>query len=157
MTNASSVHGSFTVERRFPVAAAKVFAACADPALKRSWFAESDTHDVEVFESDFRVGGTERLAYRFRPNSPLPGAELTSHGLFHDIVDQQRIVSSSHMAVNGRTISVALETIELAEVRSETILTLTFQGVFLEGSDGPVMREQGWNVLLDQLGRAVAG
>jgi uncharacterized protein YndB with AHSA1/START domain len=164
MNSSAAVHGSFTIERRYPVAPARVFAACADPALKKSWFAESDTHEIEAFKSDFRIGGSERLIYRFGPSTPFPGATLTNDGIYHDIVDQRRIVTSSRMALAGKAISVALETIEIAEAGAETgadtgkatLLTCTFQGVFFEGADGPEMREQGWHDLLDRLGRALA-
>ena len=157
MTNPAVVHGNFTVERRYPAAPARVFAACADPLLKKSWFAESDTHEIIAFESDFQVGGAERLVYRFGSDTPFPGVKLTNEGVFHDIVDQRRIVTSSRMAIEGSPISVALETIEIEELGGDTSLTCTFQGVFFEGSDGPVMREQGWRDLLDRLGRMLAG
>ncbi len=156
MARSDAIHGSFTIERRYPAPPAKVFAACADPLIKKSWYAESDTHEVIAFESDFRVGGAERLTYAFGANTPFPGARLITEGVFHDILDQQRIVTSTRMAIEGKPISVALETIEIAEVEGETSLTLTFQGVFFEGADGPEMREQGWRDLLDRLGRALA-
>lgn len=84
---------------------------------------------IEAYESDFRIGGAERLTYRFGPSSPFPGAELTNEGVYHDIVDQRRIVTSARMALQGRPISVALETIEIAGAGEETSLTCTFQGV----------------------------
>jgi len=157
MANLAAVFGNFTIEKRYPTTPSKVFAACADPSLKKRWYAESDTHEITAFESDFRIGGAERLTYRFGPDTPFPGVELTNEGLFHDIVDQQRIVTSSRMAIEGRPISVALETFEIAEAGGETSLTCTFQGVFFEGADGPAMREQGWRDLLDRLGRALVG
>lgn len=156
MTNPAAVHGNFTIERRYPEAPAKVFAACADPAIKKSWYAESQTHEIKAFESDFRVGGAERLTYQFGPDTPFPGVELTNDGVFHDIVDGHRIITSSRMAIAGRPISVALETIEIAAADAGTALTCTFQGVFFEGSDGAAMREQGWSDLLDRLGRFLA-
>lgn len=157
MTIAHAVHGSFTIERRYPAGANKIFAAFADPSLKKSWFANSDTHEVETFQSDFRVGGAERLTYKFGADTPFPGARLVSEGVFHDIVDQQRIVTSSRMAIEGTPISVALETIEIAQAGEETCVTCTFQGVFFEGGDGSALREQGWRVLLKRLGKALAG
>lgn len=157
MSNSPAVHGSFTIERRCAAAPAKVFAAFAEPSLKKSWFAESDTHEIEAFESDFSVGGAERLNYRFGPNTPFPGAALTNEGMYHDIVDQQRIVMSSRMAIEGTPISVALETIEIAPEGAGTCVTCTFQGVFFEGADGPVLREQGWRDLLDRLSLTLAG
>lgn len=157
VTESSAVHGNFTIERRFHAKPARVFAAFADASLKKSWFAVSATHEVETFESDFHVGGAERLTYRFGANTPFPGVALTNEGIYHDIVDQQRIVTSSRMAIEGKPISVALETIEMAEDGAETCVTCTFQGVFFEGADGAVMREQGWRELLDRLGRILAG
>lgn len=71
-------------------------------------------------------------------------------------MDQRRIVTSSRMAIEGNPISVALETIEISEEGAETCVTCTFQGVFFEGADGPVMREEGWRELLDRLARTLA-
>jgi len=150
-----SVHGNFTIERSYRTAPARVFAAFADPAKKKSWFAVSDTHEIQAFESDFRVGGVERLHYRFGDNSPFPGDILSNEGYHHDIVPDRRIVTSSHMAIAGRPISVALVTVELTSNDGGTDVTLTFQGGFFEGSDGPEMRRGGWEKLLDRLGQAL--
>jgi uncharacterized protein YndB with AHSA1/START domain len=60
------------------------------------------------------------------------------------------------MAIEGKPISVALVTIELFPTRSGTDVTCTFQGVFFEGADGPVMREEGWRTMLDRLGDRLA-
>ena len=148
-----STHGNFTIERTYRAAPARVFAAFADPSKKKSWFAVSDTHEIESYESDFRVGGVEKLHYRFGDHSPFPGALLTNDGYHHDIVQDRRIVTSSHMALAGRAISVALVTVELSPNGSGTDVTLTFQGVFFEGADGPEMRKGGWEALLDRLAR----
>ncbi|MBB3691842.1 SRPBCC domain-containing protein [Sphingomonas sp. BK580] len=156
MARTVGVPGSFTIERRYPATPARVFAAFADPSLKKSWFAASDTHEVEAFTSDFRVGGAERLTYRFGATTPFPRALLTSEGVFHDIVDQERIVTSSRMSIEGTAISVALEMIEIVDDGAGTCVTCTFQGIFFEGSDGATMREQGWHVLLDRLGASLA-
>jgi uncharacterized protein YndB with AHSA1/START domain len=147
-----TVHGNFTVERHYRAAPARVFAAFADPAKKKSWFAVSDSHEITAFESDFRVGGVETLNYRFGPDTPFPGAELTNDGIYHDIVPERRIVSSSHMSLAGRRVSVALVTIELSPEGDGTDVTCTFQGAFFEGSDGPEMRKGGWEKLFDRLG-----
>ena len=148
-----STHGNFTIERTYRAAPARVFAAFADPSKKKSWFAVSDTHEIESYESDFRVGGVEKLHYRFGDHSPFPGALLTNDGYHHDIVQDRRIVTSSHMALAERAISVALVTVELSPNGSGTDVTLTFQGVFFEGADGPEMRKGGWEALLDRLER----
>ena len=46
MTEPAATHSSFTLERSYPRPPETVFAAIADPAKKRRWFAESYHHDV---------------------------------------------------------------------------------------------------------------
>jgi len=151
MSESPTVHGNFTIERHYDVSPARVFAAFADPSKKKSWFAASDTHEITAFDSDFRIGGVEKLHYRFGENTPFPGAQLTNDGTYHDIVPERRIVSSSHMALAGRPISVALVTIELTPSDNGTDISCTFQGAFFEGADGTEMRRGGWETLLDRL------
>lgn len=155
MTQSPTVHGNFTIERHYDVPPARVFAAFADPTKKKSWFAASDTHEVTAFESDFRVGGVEKLHYRFGENSPFPGAQLTNEGYYHDIVPERRIVTSSHMALAGRPMSVALVTIELTLSGEGTDVSCTFQGAFFEGADGIEMRRGGWETLFDRLAQSL--
>jgi uncharacterized protein YndB with AHSA1/START domain len=85
-------------------------------------------------------------------DTPFEGVELASVEYFHNIVPDQRIVSAATMTLGGRPISVALMTIELLSTDSGTDLICTHQAVFLEGADGPEMREHGWNALFDRLG-----
>jgi len=106
---------------------------------------------------DFRVGGIERTQYRFKEGSPFPGVELNNFGIFHDIVDNQRIVTASTMALGGRRFSTSLVTIELRPTATGTELICTHQGAFFEGADGPEMRQAGWQKLFDNLAAALAG
>lgn len=156
MSESPTVHGTFVIERTFPASPARVFAAFADPQRKKSWFAESDTHEIVAFESDLRIGGVERLHYRFGADTPFPGAILTNEGQFHDVVPERRIVTASHMAIEGKPISVALVTIELSPSGTGTDVTCIFQGVFFEGADGPEMRKGGWETMFDRLGQTLA-
>jgi len=53
-------HGTFTIEREFPLPPARVFAAWADPKAKAQWFAAPKNLAKEVVrEQDFRVGGKD--------------------------------------------------------------------------------------------------
>ncbi len=151
MNQPSVIHSTFVIERSYPKPPETVFAAFADPATKRRWFAEGEHHDVEGFESDFRVGGAERIRYRFKEGTPFPGTELVNEGTYEDIVENRRIVSASTMSLGGRHISASLVTLEFLPSDTGTDLICTHQGAFFEGSDGPEMREGGWRKLLEQL------
>ena len=80
MREQSVIHNTFVIERSYPKPPERVFAALADPAKKRRWYAESDTHDIELFETDFRVGGIERSrgVELEATLHPLPGWNLTT-------------------------------------------------------------------------------
>jgi uncharacterized protein YndB with AHSA1/START domain len=151
------VHSTFVIERTYPAAPERVFAAFADMELKRRWFAEGDSHDVDLFDMDFRVGGLERAEYRLNDSTPFPGVTIASEGTFLDIVPGRRVVSVSTMRFNKSRISAALVTVEVAPSDGGTDLVLTHQAAFFEGADGPQIRELGWRKLLDALGLALAG
>jgi uncharacterized protein YndB with AHSA1/START domain len=151
MNEQSVIHSTFVIEHSYPVPPERVFAAFADPAKKRRWFAESKNHNVEEFEMDFRAGGLERASYRFQESSLFPGAILVNEGSYLDIVANERIVTSATMTLGGKRISASLVTIELLPTDKGTDLICTHQGAFFEGADGPELREQGWRHLFERL------
>src|SRR5919202_1788709 len=59
MRERSIEHASFSIERRYDVPPATVFAAWADAAAKARWFSESGEWVAGPLELDFRVGGSE--------------------------------------------------------------------------------------------------
>ncbi|MGA3011632.1 MAG: SRPBCC family protein [Terracidiphilus sp.] len=148
------IHNTFVVERSYPVKPERVFTAFADPAQKRRWYAEDEHNEVESYEQDFRVGGREHYVKGgFKEGHPLRGLALKSENIYRDIVPNRRIIFTSTMAVEDRCFSVSLGTVELLPSKAGTDLILTFQSAFLEGADGPQMREAGWRALLDKLAR----
>src|SRR5262245_25792776 len=113
MDEQSVIHNTFVIERRYPVAPKRVFAAFADVEKKRRWFGERGSHDILEYEMDFRVGGAERSRYRFKEGTPFRGVVLTNEGITLDIVPDRRVVTASTMAFGDRCISASLVTIEL--------------------------------------------
>ncbi len=156
MEERSVIHDTFVIERSFSTTPERVFAAFADPAKKRRWFAEGHSHDVEEFEMDFRVGGSERARYRFKEGTPFPGTALTNVGSYQDIVPNRRVTIASTMSLGEKRISAALVTFEFLPTDKGTDLILTHQAAFFEGADGPKMREAGWRKLLEQLAAELA-
>ena len=146
-----ATHDTFVVLRTYPQPPQRVFAAFAEPALKRRWYAAGEHHDVEEFAMDFRVGGIERALYRFKPGTPFAGATFSSHGIYLDIVADRRVVTGSAMAMAERRFSASLVTIELVPDGGGTQLVCTNQGAYFEGADGPRAREAGWQKLLLRL------
>jgi uncharacterized protein YndB with AHSA1/START domain len=156
MEQQAVVHNTFVVERAYPVPPERVFAAFSDPAKKRRWYAGGDSHQVESYDMDFRVGGREHYASCFEEGHPLAGHTLKSENMYRNIVANRRIIFTSTMALEEKCFSISLGTVELLPTEKGTDLILTFQSAFLEGADGPEMREVGWRGLLDKLGKELA-
>ena len=152
MSDPTTVHDTFVLEGRYPLPPSEVFAALADPDLKRRWFAEGD-HPAESFEMDFRVGGAERTLFRLGADTPFPGTAIVTEGRYEEITPGRRVVVSSTMSLGDRRISTTLVTYELVENSGGTDLILTHQAAFYEGADGPEMRKDGWEKMLAGLDR----
>jgi uncharacterized protein YndB with AHSA1/START domain len=150
------VHATFTIERAYRAAPGRVFAAFADPAAKRRWFAEGEGFFVREYAVDFRVGGRETARFAFQggpPGAPSAGTPMGNDTVYQDIVPNERIVLAYTMTVAERRISASLATFELVPEGGGTRLVFTEQAAFFQGADGPQMREQGWRALLEALAR----
>lgn len=146
------VHASFRIEKTYPHPVAKVFAAFADGAIKQRWLNPQAPQNGAAYENDFRVGGQEHSRSIMGDDTPFPGAVLSSQALYLDVIANQRIVTGSNMMMNGTPFSGSLLTFEFEADGDGTRLICTHAGAYFENSDGPAMREHGWNYLLDQLG-----
>jgi uncharacterized protein YndB with AHSA1/START domain len=154
MTGRSVIHDTFSIERTYPAAPSRVFAAFASAEAKGAW---GDTGGLEpaegaagIQEFDFRPGGRERFGVRYE------GRTLRYDALYYDIVPDQRIVYSYQMYADDVRISVSVATIEFAKSGDGTALMWTEQGAYLDGIDGPqapALRKGGTVEMLDGLTR----
>jgi uncharacterized protein YndB with AHSA1/START domain len=142
----SVVHDSFSIERSYPFAPEKVFAAWASIAAKAHWFGnEEGLEPVGEHTLDFRPGGREHLSAK------AEGKLFDFDATYYDIVENERIVWSYDMHMDGRRLSVSVGTVELSGVPGGTRLVLTEQGAFLDGLDTNDQRAEGTRQFLENL------
>lgn len=152
MTERSVTHATFVIERRYAARPARVFAACSDPAQKAAWFIGPEEWASSDYSLEFRVGGREHAR-----GGVDGGPALSYDAVIQDIVEDQRIVTTYEMGLDGRRISVSVGTLELAPDGDGTLLVYTEQGAFLDGLDNAAQREGGSRVLFDKLAAALDG
>jgi len=148
MTARSQAHHDFTVERTFPVPVEMVWAAFADKEAKRLWFAaETEGLSMTAYDEDFRVGG-----HGMNEGSFHGGPPHRFRSTYTDIVEHERIIYTYDMWIGDTHISTSITTIVFEPLDGGTRLTLTEQGVHLDGYDNGEQRELGTAGLLDDLG-----
>jgi uncharacterized protein YndB with AHSA1/START domain len=145
----STEHATFVLERTYAAAPARVFEAWASAEAKSAWFGPRGDGGPAI-ELEFEVGGRERFA----AGGP-GGATYTYLALYQDIVPGERIVYTYEIYRDEARMSVSVATIEFAPAGDGTQLTMTEQGVFLDGHDTVAQREHGTRDMLEQLGSAI--
>jgi uncharacterized protein YndB with AHSA1/START domain len=147
MPERSVTHHTFSLDRDYDSPPSRVYAAWADPAEKRRWWAGGD----DSLELDFRIGGRELsegtagdMRYRYE-------------AVYQDIVPEERIIYTYEMHINGERTSVSVATVEFKPDGDGTKLTFTEQGAFLDGLDSGELRENGTGSLLGFLDSYLAG
>jgi uncharacterized protein YndB with AHSA1/START domain len=140
------VHATLVVERRFLAPVDIVFAAFSDGEQRARWHFPGEDWELVEFKQDFRVGGREHSRF-----GPKGHANLREEGIFLDIVENVRILSSGTMHQDDVRISLTLCTVEFAPDGDGTRLKLTDQSAFLDGRERPDERRDGWGKVLRRL------
>lgn len=144
-TAPQAFHGSFTINREYDAAPARVFKAFADMKSKARWFA-GPWKELQR-DMDFRVGGQE-VVHGLWPD----GRETKFTARYHEIIPNARIVYVYDMHINGEHMSVSLATLEFTPKGSgKTAIKFTEQAVYVDGKDGNESRREGTTWLLDQV------
>ena len=143
----SQTHATFVIERTYPVSVSEVWHALSVNDARDEWFGGGPEFKIAERSHDFRVGGhgVEDGAWQGGPRSRFEST-------YTDIVDEQRMVFTYDMWIDGRHISTSLTTIAVEPDDAGTRLTFTEQAVHLDGLDSAEGREEGTAGLLDNLG-----
>jgi uncharacterized protein YndB with AHSA1/START domain len=153
MTKRNAAFDMFTLERTYDHPVEKVFAAFADEKAKDKWFARA--HDeLTLIERafDFRPGGKERATGRWKS-----GMVSRFDAVYFEIVPNERIIYSYEMHLDDVRISVSLATLQFKANGKSTALSVTEQGVFVDGYEDKGSREHGTAALLDMMGKSLEG
>lgn len=145
------VHSAFTIERRYPFPPEKVFSCFADTDKLRRWLIEGEGWTIDGFTNDFSVLGFQRSLFRWQG-----GPQISNDGIYHEIVENERIITSYSMAMEGKIFSVSLLTQTFEAVDGGTLLTLTEQGTYMGDLNAVASREEGFRELLGKLGEELA-
>ena len=150
----SVIHGTFTLPADLAAPPDRVFAAYAEPALRRRWFGMPGRTGHTL---DFRVGGQEIARGEFAPMGEPE--RLQYHATFEDIVPGERIIFTYALTVNDVRRWVSLVTIGLAPTDKGTRLRHTEQYAFLaytaDGADDTAHLKGGTRLQLNALAAAL--
>ena len=126
---------------------AKVYAACSQTEMLRSWFGPHDFEVCEV-EADVRVGG--RFAFRMQQKG---GGTYGAEGVYREVVPGERLVLTWkwNEAPEGEELDgvESRVTIDIRRDGDGTMLTLTHEGLADQASADS--HREGWSGALDKL------
>jgi uncharacterized protein YndB with AHSA1/START domain len=144
------LHDTLVLERTYPAAPARVFAAWREPEARLRW-AVPKGQALAFDATDFRIGGRD-LARCGDPGDLRYRLET----LYEAIEPDRRLVLTERCRDGDTLLSVALITVEIAPHGSGARLTLTNQIVALEGGGMIEGSRHGWSAALDNLGEDLA-
>jgi uncharacterized protein YndB with AHSA1/START domain len=146
MTAPSVLHTSFVIDRRFNASPSRVFAAWADPTVKRRW---SDCHadqSENEYSLDFRPGGRE--IHRIVMSD---GSVQLVQKRFFDIVPNARIIFGYDISLDASRLSVSLVTVQFEPSEVGTRMVVTEYIAYLDGHQDLEQRIRGTNEGFDRL------
>jgi uncharacterized protein YndB with AHSA1/START domain len=122
------------ITREFDAPKHLVYRAWTEPELIKRWWS-GDRGTVLSAEVDLRVGGTWRYVMAVDCGE-LPPFEVAFHGEYHEIVPNERIVSTE--VYEGMADASALDTITFTERDGRTTIEILVQHKDQESRDGHI-------------------
>lgn len=144
--SAEVAHKTFVFERRCEAPVKRVFEAFADPAIRASWSAPSDTAALVYDKADFREGGTDQFRCGSKENPQYIGR--TSYA---SIIPDELVLSHEVIEAGGRILAASLIATEFQARADATTVTVTVQLTSLCSDEMIAGTEIGYNAALDNL------
>jgi uncharacterized protein YndB with AHSA1/START domain len=121
--------------RTFDAPRRLVWEATFTPDKMRRWMLPPPGWTMTVCECDARVGGALRVAWKSDEADPA----MTLHGVFTEVVEQERVVHTETMVLgSGETIGRLVETHEFVETDNVTTMRITQVYDAKEARDGAI-------------------
>jgi uncharacterized protein YndB with AHSA1/START domain len=121
------------ITREFDAPKHLVYKAWTTPELVKRWWS-GQRGEVTLAEIDLRVGGMWRYVMIAEG-----GFEVAFHGEYHEIVPNERIVSTEvYEGIPDAEENAALDTLTLTEVDGRTTLTVLVEHKTKEGRDAHI-------------------
>ena len=118
------------ITREFDAPRDLVFKAYTTPALVRRWW-HANRGEMTLCEIDLRVGGQWRYVM-----SACSGPEVGFHGVYREIVPDERIVSTE--VYEGAPDAEAVDTVTFTAAGERTTLTILVQHASRENRDAHI-------------------
>ena len=128
-------NSTIVLTRAFNAPRRLVWEATFTPARMRRWMAPPPGWTMTRCECDARVGGALDIAWKSDEADPA----MTLHGLFTEVVEQERAVHTEMMVLgSGETIGKLVETHEFTEQDNVTTMRITQAYESTEARDGAI-------------------
>ena len=147
---------TIVLTRTFDAPRRLVWEATFTPDRMRRWMLPPPGWMMTVCECDARVGGALRVAWKSDEADPA----MTLHGVFTEVVAQERIVHTETMVLgSGETIGRLVETHEFAENGSVTMMRITQVYESKEARDGAIASgmDEGMEACYERLEAMITG
>jgi uncharacterized protein YndB with AHSA1/START domain len=141
---------TIVLTRTFNAPRRLVWEATFTPDKMRRWMLPPPGLTMTVCECDARVGGTLMVAWKSDEADPA----VTLHGVFTEVVGQERVVHTETMVLgSGETIGKLVETHEFAEQDNVTTMRITQAYDSTDARDGAIASgmDQGMEACYERL------
>jgi len=150
MTSQNVKHSTLVFERVCAAPVERVFAAFASPEERAGWGTPSETAAFIYDKADFREGGVDVFRCGDKSNPQYCGVTT-----YHDIVPNERIVSSEVVETQGRKLLISISTTTFVPEGTGTKVIVTVQLASLAGEDMLYGAKFGHDASLDNLVKAM--